>query len=57
MKSLILIIVLNSSAIASEGKEHSHSIGGELEHAWPIAAFFIIVVIAGIAYNQFTKKK
>ena len=57
MQILLLLISLGSIALAGEGKEHSHSMGGELEHAWPVAAVFIVLMIAGFAYSYFTKKK
>ena len=56
MRVLLLIALFSSMALAGEGKEHSHSMGGELEHAWPVAAVFIGLMIAGFAYNYFSKK-
>lgn len=57
MQFLILLISFSSIAIASRDNEHSHSLGGELEHAWPVAAVFIVLIIAGFVYSHFTKKK
>lgn len=57
MQILLLTTLFSSLALASEGNDHSHSMGGELEHAWPVVAVFIGLFIAGLAYNYFSKKK
>lgn len=56
MRILILLTLFSSIALAGEGKEHSHSMGGELEHAWPVAVVFIGLMIVGFIYNYFSKK-
>ena len=57
MQILLLLILFGRITFAGEGKDHSHSMGGELEHAWPLAAVFIGLMLAGFAYSYFTKKK
>mgnify|MGYP001005679574 FL=1 len=57
MKILILMTLsMNTLAQASSEGEHSHSLGGELEHAWPVAVAFIVLVTVGFIYNHFSKK-
>ena len=57
MRILVLLTLLSSVAFTGEGKDHSHSMGGEIEHAWPIAVVFVVLIIAGFSYSYFSKKK
>ena len=57
MRILILLTLSNCIAFAGEGKEHSHSMGGELEHAWPTAVVLAGLMLAGFVFNYFSKKK
>lgn len=49
--------ILNSMALAGEGAGHTHGAGGETEHLYPVLAVFAVLVIGGIAFHFFSKKK
>ena len=55
MRNILLITFLSSLSFA--GEEHSHSPGGELEHAWPLFIAFVVLVILAAGFNYFSKKK
>lgn len=50
-------LLMAAVANAGEGPDHTHSIGGELEHMWPIITVLVVLLAAGIVFNLVSKKK
>ena len=57
MMNFISHFIMSSMAFAGEGTDHPHGAGGETEHLWPVLGVFVVLIVAGVAFNIFSKKK
>ncbi len=55
--NMLFYLYFAVAAKAGEGPDHTHSIGGELEHMWPIITVLGVLLLAGVIFNLTSKRK